>query len=101
MVWFYLLVVVVFEVVFVMGMKFFNGFGRFWLLLLMVVVVIGGIYFLILVLCELLVSVVYLIWIVIGLLGMVFFGVLLFGESLMVVKLVFVGLIVVGVVGFK
>lgn len=101
MAWFHLLVAAAFEVAFAMGMKFSNGFGRLWPLLLTVVAAIGGIYFLTLALRELPVSVAYPIWTAIGSLGTVFLGVLLLGESLTAVKLVSVGLIVAGVAGLK
>lgn len=101
MAWVLLLVAAAFEVAFAMGMKYAEGFTRFWPSLITVVAAVGGIGFLTLSMRELPVSVAYPIWTAIGSLGTVFLGFMLLGESLTLVKIVSVGLIVAGVSGLK
>ncbi|MCG6577805.1 multidrug efflux SMR transporter [Pseudomonas sp. AF32] len=101
MAWVFLLVAAAFEVAFAMGMKYAEGFTRFWPSLITVVAAVGGIGFLTLSMRELPVSVAYPIWTAIGSLGTVFLGFMLLGESLTLVKIVSVGLIVAGVSGLK
>ena len=101
MAWVFLLVAAGFEVAFAMGMKYAEGFSRFWPSLITVVAAVGGIGFLTLSMRELPVSVAYPIWTAIGSLGTVFLGFMLLGESLTLVKIVSVGLIVAGVSGLK
>ncbi|NBF05621.1 QacE family quaternary ammonium compound efflux SMR transporter [Pseudomonas sp. Fl5BN2] len=101
MAWLFLLVAAAFEVTFAMGMKYAQGFTRFWPSLVTVVAAVAGVYFLTLAMRELPVSVAYPIWTAIGTLGTVLLGFVLLGESLTAIKLVSVGLIVAGVIGLK
>ncbi|MGN8274323.1 DMT family transporter [Pseudomonas sp. SMV71] len=101
MAWVLLLVAAGFEVTFAMGMKYAEGFTRFWPSLVTVLAAVGGIGCLTLSMRELPVSVAYPIWTAIGSLGTVFLGVALLGESLTLMKVVSVGLIVAGVAGLK
>jgi len=101
MAWVFLLVAAGFEVAFAMGMKYAEGFTRFWPSLITVVAAVGGIGFLTLSMRELPVSVAYPIWTAIGSLGTVLLGFVLLGESLTLMKIVSVGLIVAGVSGLK
>lgn len=101
MAWFYLALAAVFEVIFAMSMKYADGFTRPWPTAIMAVTLVLGMFFLVLALKTLPVSVAYPIWTAVGTLGTVVFGFLLLGEPLTTLKVVSALAIVGGVVGLR
>lgn len=101
MFWIYLLLVGLFEIGFVLGLKYSDGFIKFWLIVVIIILVVISLYLLIQVLWIILVGIGYVIWIGIGVLGVVMLGIFLFGDSVLLLCLVCIGLIVVGVIGLK
>jgi quaternary ammonium compound-resistance protein SugE len=99
--WFYLALAAAFEIVFAVSMKQSHGFTRLWPSVLTVVGVIGGITLLTIALKSLPVSVAYPIWVGVGTLGTVLFGVLVLNEGMTPIKLASVAVIILGVAGLK
>jgi quaternary ammonium compound-resistance protein SugE len=99
--WIYLALAAVFEVVFAMSMKYADGFTRLWPTVVLVVTLVLGMFFLVLALKTLPVSIAYPIWTAVGTLGTVALGFLLLGEPLTTLKVLSAIAIVAGVAGLK
>lgn len=99
--WIILFIAGLLEVGWAIGLKYTDGFTKFWptvgtvLSLLLSVVMLG------LALKTLPVGTAYAIWVGIGAVGTALFGIWLFGESADVLKLVSLSLICAGIVGLK
>lgn len=101
MVWIYLLVVGVLEIVWVFVMKQFDGFSKFIFLIIILVIMIVSFWLLLLVMCMLLLGIVYMIWIGIGVVGVFVVGIVFLGEQISVMWIGVVVLIVSGLVLMK
>lgn len=99
--WFILALAAAFEILFAVSMKQSQGFTKLWPSVLVVVGSIGGIGLLTLALKTLPVSVGYPVWVGVGTLGTVVFGVVALGESMTALKLASIAVIVLGVIGLK
>ncbi len=99
--WTYLALAAFFEIVFAVSMKQSQGFTKLWPTVLVVIGVIGGISLLTMALKTIPVSVGYPVWVGVGTLGTVVFGVLVLGESMTAVKVASIALILLGVIGLK
>jgi len=82
-------------------MKQSQGFTRVWPTVWVVVGSIGGIGLLTLALKTLPVSVGYPVWVGVGTLGTVLFGVVVMGESMTALKVASIAVILLGVIGLK
>ncbi len=99
--WLVLFLAGLFEVAWAVGLKYTEGFTRFFpsigvLLSMALSMVLLGI-----AVRTLPLSTAYAVWTGIGTVGAVVFGVLLFGESLGLPRLVFIGMIMGGIIGLK
>jgi quaternary ammonium compound-resistance protein SugE len=101
MAWIYLVAAAAFEIVFVLGMKYAEGFTRPMASAATIVGAIAGIVCLTLSMKTLPVSVAYPIWTAVGTLGAVILGTIMLGESLTPAKLASAIAIVAGVAGLK
>lgn len=101
MAWLYLLVAGVLEVGWAIGLKYTDGFTRFWPTVGTVISMILSVGFLGLALKELPVGNGYAVWTGIGTVGTVILGIALLGEPATVMRLACVGLIVAGIIGLK
>lgn len=99
--WLMLLVAGLFEVGWAIGLKYTEGFTRFWPSVGTLVAMVASVGLLGLALRTLPVGTAYAVWTGIGAVGTVVFGILLLGEPATVARLVCVGLIVAGIVGLK
>ena len=99
--WLMLLVAGLFEVGWAIGLKYTEGFTRFWPSVGTLVAMVASVGLLGLALRTLPVGTAYAVWSGIGGVGTVVFGILLLGEPATVARLVCVGLIVAGIVGLK
>lgn len=99
--WIYLLVAAVFEVAFIAGMKFTEGFTKLMPSVFVFVSYMASLGFLTLAVKHLPISVAYPIWTGIGIAGAVLFGVFMFNEPLGAVKLLAIAAIVLGIVVLK
>ena len=101
MAWLYLGLAAAFEVLFAISMKQSEGFTRLWPTLLTILGVVCGIPLLTLALKTLPVSVAYPIWVGVGTLGTVLFGVLVLQETMSLVTAASIAAILLGVIGLK
>ena len=101
MAWLYLFIAGIFEIVWAIGLKYSEGFSKFWPSAITVIGMAISIYFLALALKTLPIGVAYAIWTGIGAIGTVILGMILFDESKDVLKIFFILLIVTGIVGLK
>jgi quaternary ammonium compound-resistance protein SugE len=101
MAWLALLAGGLMEVSFALGMKYNDGFTRFWPSVATIVQVIINLYLLSLAVRTIPIGTAYVVWTGIGSVGTVVVGVILFGESMDVVRMMCVTLIVAGSLGLK
>lgn len=101
MAWIYLLIAGCFEVAWAVGMKYSEGFSKFWPSAFTVVGMVLSFYFLALALKEIPLGTAYAVWTGIGAVGTATFGIILFQESGDLVRCACMLLIVSGIVGLK
>jgi quaternary ammonium compound-resistance protein SugE len=99
--WLVLLIAGLFEVGWAIGLKYTEGFTRFWPTVGTVASMIISVALLGLALKVLPVGSAYAIWVGVGAVGTVILGILLFGDSASLPKLISVGFIIVGIIGLK
>ncbi len=101
MAWLLLILAGLFEVTWAIGLKYTDGFSKFWpsvgtLVAMVVSVVLLGV-----AMKTLPVGTSYAVWVGVGAVGTAILGIVLFGESASIGRLASLGLIVVGIVGLK
>lgn len=101
MAWVALFFAGLFEIGWAIGLKYTNGFTRFWPSVGTVSAMVISLGLLGLSLRTLPVGTAYAIWTGIGAVGTVILGIVLFQEAATVARLTCVGLIVAGIVGLK
>lgn len=101
MTWFVLVIAGLFEVGWAIGLKYTQGFTRFWPTAGTVAAMLVSIGLLGLAMRTLPVGTAYAVWTGIGAVGTVVLGIVLFGEPATVARLACVGLILAGIVGLK
>lgn len=101
MAWLVLILAGVLEVVWAVGLKYTEGFTRFWpsvgtlLAMVLSVLLLGW------AMKSLPMGTAYAVWVGVGAVGAVIFGILLFGEPASAPRLLSVALIVTGIIGLK
>jgi len=99
--WLVLLCAGLFEIAWAVGLKYSEGFSRFWpsvgtaLAMLISLLLLGWS------LKQLPLGTAYAVWTGVGVVGSAILGIVLFGESVSALRLVSIGLILVGVAGLK
>jgi len=101
MVWAYLVIAGVFEIVWAIGLKYTDGFSRLWPSIGTALAMVLSVTFLGLAMKSLPVGTAYAIWTGIGAVGTVLMGIVLFAEPATALRLACVGLIVTGIIGLK
>lgn len=101
MYWLILLAAGLFEVVWAIGLKYTDGFSKFWPSVGTIIAMILSVVLLGLSLKQLPLGTAYAVWTGIGTVGTVIAGIILFGETIGVGRLLCIGLIVLGIVGLK
>jgi quaternary ammonium compound-resistance protein SugE len=101
MAWVTLLLAGLFEIGWAIGLKYTQGFTRFWPSLGTVLSMVISLALLGLALRTLPVGTAYAVWTGVGAAGTVILGIILFGEPATAGRLACVGLIVAGIVGLK
>jgi quaternary ammonium compound-resistance protein SugE len=99
--WFILLIAGLFEVVWAIGLKYTDGFSRFWPSVGTAAAMVISVVLLGLAMRTLPVGTAYAVWTGIGAVGTVILGILLFGEPANAARLACVALIVCGILGLK
>jgi quaternary ammonium compound-resistance protein SugE len=101
MAWFLLFIAGLLEIAWAIGMKYTEGFTKFWPSVWTLVTMTLSAVFLGLALRTLPVGTGYAIWTGIGAVGTAILGIYLFGESREPLRLACLGLIVAGIIGLK
>ncbi|HEY6642419.1 quaternary ammonium compound efflux SMR transporter SugE [Povalibacter sp.] len=99
--WLLLLLAGLFEVAWAVGLKYTNGFTRFWPSVGTAVALIVSIGLLAVALRSLPIGTAYAVWVGIGAVGTAVVGIVAFGESASLTRVLSLLLIVAGVAGLK
>ncbi|MCW5601058.1 quaternary ammonium compound efflux SMR transporter SugE [Nitrosomonas sp.] len=101
MAWGILILAGLFEVGWAIGLKYTEGFTRFWPSLWTVLAIIASLWLLGVAMKFLPVGTAYTIWVGIGAVGTVILGIVLFDEPVNTLRVVSIVLIVAGIIGLK
>ena len=101
MAWLMLIVAGSFEVVWAIGLKYAEGFTKFWPSVLTIGAMLVSIVLLGLAMKQLPVGTSYAVWVGVGAVGTAILGIVLLGESASAGRLASLALIVAGIVGLK
>jgi quaternary ammonium compound-resistance protein SugE len=101
MAWLILVLAGIFEIAWAVGLKYTEGFSRFWPTAGTVAAMVVSVTLLGIAVKTLPLGTAYAVWTGIGAVGTVILGIVLFGESASALRLLCVGLILVGIVGLK
>jgi quaternary ammonium compound-resistance protein SugE len=101
MAWTLLVIAGILEIGWAIGLKYADGFTRFWPSVWTIAAMILSMYLLALAARTLPIGTAYAVWVGIGAAGAMVLGMVLLGEPRTVARMVCVGLIVAGVVGLK
>lgn len=99
--WLILIVAGVFEICWAVGLKYSNGFTKFWPSVFTVTSMIISMVLLSLAVKEIPLGTAYAVWTGIGAVGTAILGIFLFSESSELIRLFFILLIVAGIAGLK
>lgn len=100
-VWGVLILAGLFEVGWAVGLKYTEGFTKFWPSALTLGAMALSVYLLSLATKKLELSVAYAVWVGIGTVGASLLGILLFKEAVNPSKLFFLGLLIASIIGLK
>ena len=101
MVWIILFVAGIFEVGFAVGLKFTEGFTKFWPSVFTTISMIISVVLLSIALRNMPIGTGYSVWTGIGTIGTVVFGIVFFSEPANMLRIIFIVMIIVGIVGLK
>ncbi|WP_229006905.1 quaternary ammonium compound efflux SMR transporter SugE [Methylophilus sp. Leaf408] len=101
MTWLILIVAGLFETAWAIGLKYTDGFSRFWPSLWTIVAMVISVWLLGLCVKTLPVGTAYVIWVGIGAVGTVILGILLFNEPVSALRIISLLLIIAGMIGLK
>lgn len=101
MAWFYLFLGGVLEIVWLIAMKYSNGFRNFWPSAIVVLALIGSMFVVSLAIRTIPMGTAYAIWTGIGAAGGAIAGIVLFNESKDWLRLLSIALIMAGIIGLK
>ena len=99
--WIILLIAGLFEIAWAVGLKYSEGFTKFWPSAFTVVTLVLSMYLLSVSVKTLPLGTAYPIWTGIGAVGTAIFGMILFGESKELIRIFFIFLIITGIAGLK
>ncbi|MCU0414408.1 MAG: quaternary ammonium compound efflux SMR transporter SugE [Ignavibacteriaceae bacterium] len=99
--WIYLFIAGLFEIGWAVGLKYTEGFTKFWPSVITIIGMILSFYFLSNAVKTIPIGTAYAIWTGIGAVGTAFLGMILFGESKEFIRIFFIFLIVIGIIGLK
>lgn len=99
--WAVLVIAGVFEIVWALGLKYSEGFTRFWPSAITLVGALASFWLLAHAMKSLPAGTAYAVWTGIGALGVAIFGMILLGEGASPLRLVGIGFIVAGIVALK
>lgn len=101
MTWLILVIAGLFETAWAIGLKYTDGFSRFWPSFWTIVAMVISVWLLGLCVKTLPVGTAYAIWVGIGAVGTVILGIMLFNEPVSALRIVSLLLIIAGMIGLK
>jgi quaternary ammonium compound-resistance protein SugE len=101
MAWLILFIAGLFETAWAIGMKYSEGFTKFWPSVFTIVSILISMGLLAYSLRELPVGTAYAVWTGIGAVGTAILGIILFGESKELIRIFFIFLIIAGIAGLR
>ncbi len=101
MTWLVLVIAGLFETAWAIGLKYTEGFSRFWPSFWTIVAMVISVWLLGLCVKALPVGTAYAVWVGIGAVGTVILGILLFNEPVSPLRIVSLILIIAGIIGLK
>lgn len=101
MAWLILVLAGLLEIVWAIGLKYTEGFTRFWPSAITIVAMVASIVLLGYAMKSLPVGTSYAVWVGVGAVGTAILGIVLFGEPATAGRLVSLALIIAGIVGLK
>ena len=101
MAWLILFIAGLFETAWAIGMKYSDGFTKFWPSVFTIISILISMGLLAYSLKELPVGTAYAVWTGIGAVGTAILGIILFGESKELIRLFFIFLIIAGIAGLR
>jgi quaternary ammonium compound-resistance protein SugE len=99
--WFILFLAGLLEIAWAIGLKYSEGFTKFWPSVWTLIAMVASMVLLAIAMKSLPVGTAYAVWVGIGAVGTVVLGIVLFNESADFWRMASVGLIVAGIVGLK
>lgn len=99
--WLWLTLAGFMEVGWAIGLKYTDGFSKFWPSLFTILTMILSFYFLSIALEIIPLGTAYAIWTGIGAVGVALIGMLFFGESREILRIGCIALIILGIIGLK
>lgn len=101
MAWLILLIAGLLEIGWAVGLKYANGFTKFWPSAFVIVAGIASVWLLGLAMKSIPLGTAYAVWTGIGILGTVLFGMAFFHEPIQILRFVFILCIILGIVGLR
>lgn len=101
MYWTVLLLASVFEICWAIGLKYSEGFSKFWPSTFTLITMVLSVVLLGVALKHLPVGTAYAVWVGLGAVGTAILGIYLFAEPANIGRLISLGLIVLGIIGLK
>lgn len=101
MAWFYLILGGILEIIWMIAMKYSNGFKNFWPSVIVVIALAASMFVVSLAIKSIPMGTAYAIWTGIGAAGGAIAGILLFNESKDWLRLLSITLVIVGIIGLK
>lgn len=101
MAWILLVLAGLFEIVWAVGLKYSQGFTRLWPSVATVIAMLISMVLLAMAMRTLPVGTAYSVWVGIGAVGTVIFGIALWDEPVNAARMISVAFIVIGVIGLK
>ena len=99
--WLVLIVAGIFEVGWAIGLKYTDGFSRFWPSVGTAAAMVASVVLLGIAMRDLPVGTAYAVWTGVGAVGTAILGIVLFGDSASAARLACLGMIAAGIVGLK
>lgn len=101
MTWLVLMIAGLFETAWAIGLKYTEGFTRFWPSFWTILAMVISVWLLGLCVKELPVGTAYAVWVGIGAVGTVIGGIWLFNEPVSPLRMISLGCIIAGIIGLK
>lgn len=99
--WLILLIAGFFEVGWAIGLKYTEGFSRFWPSVATLAAIVISMGLLGFVMKSIPVGTAYAVWVGIGIIGAAVLGIILFGEPVNALRIISLGIIILGIAGLK